>query len=119
MLKTIPELIAQAKQNVNAITAKEALGICQKCEGILIDVREPEEFIRKSIKNAVNIPRGVLEMQAVQLFPKADTALFIHCATGGRATLAAEQLQRIGYNNVTPISCNFDDVYSVQESLCK
>jgi len=117
MLKTIPQLVAEARLTTQAISAKEALPKCIQCEGILIDVREPAEYAQKSVANAINIPRGVLEMQIVNLCPKANTALFIHCATGGRATLAAEQLHRIGYTNVTVISCKLDDVYSVQESL--
>ena len=40
----------------------------------------------------------------------AERPIYLHCATGGRATLAAEQLQRIGYNKVTVISCKAENV---------
>ena len=36
--------------------------------------------------------------------------IYLHCASGGRAALAAEQLQRIGYKNVKAISCGHDEV---------
>ena len=117
MLKTIPQLVAEARENTKTLSASEALPECMQCQGILIDVWERDEYSQKSVTHAINIPRGILEMQIVNLCPKADTPIFIHCATGGRATLAAEQLQRLGYNKVTVISCKLEDVYNVQESL--
>ena len=114
MLKTVPELIALAKENTHIQTAAQALPECLATKGVLIDVREVDEFKQKSIIEAVNIPRGILEMQMLKQFPDENTPIYIHCATGGRAALAAEQLQRIGYKKVTAISCHFKDIY--QES---
>lgn len=113
MLKTVPELIALARQNVTTLAAKEALSACQQCAGVIIDVREPAEYTQKALEQSINIPRGILEMQITNVCPKADTPIFIHCATGGRATLAAEQLQRLGYTNVTAITCKLDDICSI------
>ncbi|MEW6984430.1 rhodanese-like domain-containing protein [Colwelliaceae bacterium 6471] len=117
MLKTIPELIALARENITTLVAKDALEKCNQCNGILIDVREPSEFNEKAVPGAINIPRGVLEMQMVNRYPSAHTDIFIHCATSGRAILAAEQLQRLGYTNVNVISCPFDNLYSEYISI--
>ena len=113
MLKTIPEVIAQARQSLNTITAIDAVEKCKHEKGIIIDVREPAEFAEKSGNNTINIPRGLLEMKMLQLHPDENLAVFIHCATGVRATFAAEQLQRVGYNNVWVITCMIDDVCGV------
>ena len=110
MLKTIPEVIAQARQSLSTITAVDASEKCKNENGIIIDVREVAEFAEKSGSSTVNIPRGVLEMKMLQMHPDANLAIFIHCATGIRATLAAEQLKRVGYNNVWVITCMIDDV---------
>ena len=110
MLKTIPEVIAQARQSLNTITATDAAVKCTAENGITIDVREPAEFAEKSANGAINIPRGLLEMKMLQLHPNENLAIFIHCATGARATFAAEQLQRVGYKNVWVITCPLDDV---------
>ena len=110
MLKTIPSIIAQIRTTLNCIPASEALPMCEQQKGILIDVREPEEYAQKSANNAVNIPRGVLEMKVLTLYPNAQQAIFIHCASGVRATFAAEQLQRLGYENIWVITCQLDDV---------
>ena len=114
MLKTIPELILQAEQKVNTVKAAEGLSLIKNTTALLIDVREPEEFNKDHLPAAINIPRGILEMQMVGKYPNANTVIITHCASGVRAVLAAEQLQRVGYSNVTAISCKFEDIYSVQ-----
>ena len=48
--------------------------------------------------------------------PDADMEIYLHCASGGRAALAAEQLQRIGYTNVKAISCQHNDVCQAQKN---
>lgn len=113
MLKTIPEVIAKARESLNTITAADAVLKCKNDKGIIIDVREPAEFNEKSARGAINIPRGLLEMKMLQMHPNEDLAIFIHCATGARATFAAEQLKRVGYKNVWVITSMLDDVCCV------
>ena len=113
MLKTIPEIIAKARESLNTITAADAVVKCKHDKGIVIDVRESAEFNEKSAGGAINMPRGLLEMKMLQLHPNEDLAIFIHCATGARATLSAEQLKRVGYKNVWVITCMLEDVCCV------
>ena len=113
MLKSIPEVIAQARKSLNTITAADAAVKCKDENGIIIDVREPAEFAEKSGTSTINIPRGLLEMKMLQMHPDENLAIFIHCATGARATFAAEQLKRVGYKNVWVITCMIDDVCCV------
>lgn len=110
MLKTIPSLIPDIQKSIQCITAQEGLLKCENEQGILIDVREPAEFAQKSAENAINIPRGILEMKALELYPDAKKPIYVHCATGIRAQLSAEQLIRLGYENVWAITCKLDDV---------
>ena len=55
-------------------------------------------------------------MKITEHFSDADTPVFIHCATSARATLAAEQLQRIGYTRVSVISCPLEAISKAQGS---
>lgn len=110
MLKQIPEVIADAMKTLNTITAQEAAQKCKNENGIIIDVREPAEFAEKSANNAINIPRGLLEMKMLQMYPDENLAIFIHCATGARATFSAEQLKRVGYKNIWVITSMLDDI---------
>ena len=110
MLKTIAELVAETKNTIQCINAQDAAVKCAEMQGVLIDVREPAETAQQVVNGAVSIPRGVLEMKMMTLYPDADQAIFIHCASGVRACLAAEQLVRLGYNNVWAITCKLDEV---------
>lgn len=107
-LKTIAELIREISINVRKVTAEQAAKEIPQTNGLFIDVREPAEFASSAANGTINIPRGVLEMKMIELEKDANRAIYLHCATAGRATLSAEALARVGYNNVTVISCRFD-----------
>lgn len=109
MLTSIADLMAQVRKGLRLINIQAAKKeMATRDNAILLDVREPQEVIEQPVNGAVNIPRGVLEMQALQRFTDAQTPLYIHCATGIRASLAAEQLQRIGFENVSVITCDLE-----------
>ena len=113
MLKAIPDLIAEAANNVRRITAEEAKGELAGNNGLLVDVREPAEYEAGAAKEAVNFPRGQLEMKMVEFEKDADRPIYLYCRSGARATLAVEQLNRVGYNNVTCVSSPQDQVRAV------
>lgn len=106
------ELCAKAKSNVDEIdvdTLQQRI-----TEGArVIDVREPGEYAAGHIRQAVNMPRGVLEMQLNQhpdvagyddaLQRIADKPLYLICRSGGRSALAAESLQRMGFDKVISV----------------
>lgn len=113
MILSIPDLVALAKKNVTCISAKEAF---EDKNATFIDVREPAEFNASPVANSIQIPRGVLEMNIAKHCSNAEASIYLHCASGGRAALAAEQLQRIGYQQVKAISCKHDDVCQAQKN---
>jgi len=83
-------------------------------ENILVaDFRESPEVAQRSINCSTNIPRGVLEMKITELTQDPSTPICVHCASGDRAALAAEQLMRIGFTNVKAISSGIDHISSV------
>ncbi len=116
MLKTIPELVAEARTGVRCMEAEQAIAEARKNGGTVIDVREPPEVEQSPVPGSLNLPRSVLEMQALAQIPDPQTPLYLHCASGVRASLAAEQLQRLGYENVTVITCDADKVRNAVSS---
>ena len=115
MLKSIPELISEVAGSVRTVDAETARRESRERNGIIIDIRESEEVDIKTAKGTYHIPRGVLEMKLPQLCPDHDRPIYLHCASGGRARLAVEQLERLGYVDVTAISCGIDDICRVFE----
>ncbi|MFZ2234821.1 MAG: rhodanese-like domain-containing protein [Dokdonella sp.] len=111
MTKTAADLVADALSEIREIAPKQ-FARDRKC--VLIDVREPAEFATGHIDGAINIPRGVLEFQ-VDADPAVanvsdpalshkEQAIVIYCRTGGRAALAVQSLQRLGFSDVCSIA---------------
>lgn len=105
MLKTIPEIVEKLKHTTRLLTADEAAVEIEANNGLLIDVREPAECKAIVARGAINIPRGVLEMKTLELEKNAMRPIYLHCASGVRAIFAAEQLTRVGYENISVITC--------------
>ena len=117
MLKTIPELMSEIRQTIQTTSAKDAYEYAQKEKCIFIDVREPQEVAESPVSHSINLPRGVLEMNITKLTSDENHPIFLHCATGGRASFAAEQLIRLGYKNVWAIICPHSYVCSAQKKV--
>lgn len=115
MLNTIPSIVSDIRKDILAINSAEAFRECAENTGIIIDVREPNEVKQSPISGSINIPRGVLEMKMLELYPNADLPIYIHCASGVRAIFSAEQLQRVGYGNVKAITCKLSDIQETQK----
>ena len=113
MLKTLPELIKEASAALRIVDAQTARAELKENQGVLVDVREPAEVNARANTTALNVPRGLLEIKMPEKFPAADHPIYLHCATGGRARLGAEQLERLGYQRVTAISCGIEIVCEV------
>lgn len=69
---------------------------------IIIDVREPFEFMTGHVKGAINIPPSKLMAGATKLqdVPK-NAEIILYCRTGSRSAVAANILQSLGYTNLT------------------
>jgi phage shock protein E len=68
---------------------------------VIIDVREPFEFMMGHVDGALNIPPQKLMAGAKQLsdVPK-DTKVIVYCRSGSRSAVAMNILHDLGYTNV-------------------
>jgi rhodanese-related sulfurtransferase len=109
---TAADLVAEARARIREV-APSALS-SEAAKAVLIDVREPAEYEAGHLASAINIPRGVLEFQ-VDAHPAVANVtepalahrqrpVVLYCRTGGRAALAADSLQRIGFSDVRSIA---------------
>ena len=112
---SINELVARTKSQIKTVKMPEFKAAFDKNDvGILVDVRNENEFADGFIPGAVNVPRGLIEFRIWKLvgFPdktKMDTKMTLYCATGGRCALATKSLQDLGFTNVTSADMKFDD----------
>jgi len=106
MLIDIKTRLNNIAVDIRTVTAEQAASEIKQNKGTLIDVREAAEVSAHPVRASVHIPRGVIEMKALELFKDANTALYLHCASGVRARLAAEQLSNMGYSNISVVTCS-------------
>jgi len=81
---------------------------------LLLDVRDENELISGHLPGTVNVSRGRLEFRIWKLVGYPDRVdmnrkIYVQCASGGRATLAAKRLKDIGFTNVTAVVMELAD----------
>ena len=99
--KTFQELVQEAKSRIREISQEELKQwLAENKDVVLLDVREPEDFKAGAIPGAVNLPRGILELEIDDVVPNQDKTVVAYCGGGSRSALAADTLQVMGYENV-------------------
>jgi len=95
------KLVNDAKSRVketNVPDVKRRMDAGEKL--VLVDVREESEWARGHLPGAVHMGKGVIERDIEQRVPDANTTVVLYCGGGFRSALAADNLQKMGYNNV-------------------
>ena len=111
MIKTAGELISEAQTQINCVDAISAKSLYQNSvNAVIIDVRESQNVENSKLKDSINISRGLIEMKIAKHCPDSETLILTHCGGGGRASLAALTLQKMGYTNVHAITATFEDI---------
>ena len=108
-MKTAHDLVAAAKTHVREVSVAEADQAIAAAD-VLVDVREADEFAAGHLAGAMHISRGLLEFKfsANPALQARDLKIVLYCKTSGRAALAANSLQEMGYLNVQSIAGGFD-----------
>ncbi|MBN7824809.1 rhodanese-like domain-containing protein [Bowmanella dokdonensis] len=116
-MKTAPQLVEEVKQGIKEVPVTTLENqLAHKI--VLIDVREPDEYLQGFIPGAVNLPRGILETSLTTL-PQAKGAeapldelaqheIYLYCRSGARSALATESLMRMGFNRVYSVAGGFE-----------
>ena len=115
-IKSSKKLVEEANKSIESLTASEVKSLVEKKEITLIDVRDIRELWKEGvIKNAIHIPRGMLEFW---LDPESSyyqekkiknlKKMVFYCALGLRSALATKTLVDMGFNNVANVSGGFD-----------
>lgn len=114
MIKTASILIDEAKLQISCLDIASAKALYERSEAkVILDVREVEAANQSKVNDSLNIARGLIEMKMPTLYTDPSTLILVHCAGGGRASLAALSLQKMGYTNVHAITAKFEDIRQV------
>ena len=114
MIKTAGELISEAQTQIDCVDAISAKLLYQNSvNAVIIDVREAQNAENSKLKDSINISRGLIEMKIAKHCPDSETLILTHCGGGGRASLAALTLQKMGYTNVHAITATFNEIKEI------
>lgn len=98
-------LVDEAKERVREITPEETRSRMEAdANVVLVDVREESEWEAGHIRGALHIGKGVIERDIETQVPDTDAAIILYCGGGYRSALAADNLQKMGYTNVSSMA---------------
>ena len=95
------KLVNEAKSRINECTVADV--VRWKKEGTkfhFVDCREDSEWQAGRAQGAIHLGKGVIERDIEGKIPDKKSQVVIYCGGGFRSALAAEALQRMGYENV-------------------
>lgn len=98
-------LVEDAKQSIQEISAPD---LKRKLDGgdrfHLVDVREAEEYAAGHLPGAQPLCKGILERDIEAAVPDPKAEIVLYCGGGYRSALAADNLQKMGYQRVLSLT---------------
>jgi rhodanese-related sulfurtransferase len=112
---SVKELVARTRAQVRTMdmaTFKSTLD--KRAAGLIVDVREPGEYASGHVPGAINIPRGLIELNIWPHvgFPDStdlNRKITLYCGSGVRCILAAKSLQDLGFTNIIAVDMRIAD----------
>ena len=94
-------LCNDAKTRIHEITIDQVDALLEGGEGFcLIDVRDQDEFDSFRIESATFLSKGWIEAKIHTIVEDKDAKIVLYCGSGYRSALAADNLQKMGYQDV-------------------
>jgi len=96
-------LCDDARSRIRELSVTEAARIAREPGTLLVDVREESEWAAGHAAGAIHLSKGIIERDIETRVPDPHTRLLCYCGGGYRSALVADNLRKMGY----------DEVYSV------
>lgn len=110
-MRSLEDYVNEALKYVRQVSPEETLVRIKSGEWLILDVREPDEYAAGHLPNAINIPRGFLEVKADLVHYKKDERLqnrnqrvVCYCGGGHRSAMAARVLQEMGFQEAVSMA---------------
>ena len=89
----------EIKNGVTSVTCEKALDL-QASDGILVDVREKDEYEESHLEGAINIPYTTILDKIDEYATDKDSVIIVYCKSGKRSGIAAKSLSEAGYTKI-------------------
>lgn len=94
-------LCDDAKTRIQEITVDDAADMMGQEDVFLIDVRDTDEYDAFRIANAIHLSKGWAEAKIHTVVHDKDAPVILYCGGGNRSALVADNLQKMGYTDVS------------------
>ena len=95
------KIVDEARKNIREVTVNDVKKMLDQGEKFhLVDVREESEWAKDHLPGAIHLGKGVIERDIEQRLPETSATIVLYCGGGYRSALAADNLRRMGYENV-------------------
>ena len=92
------------KGAAGGVEPTEAVLLINREKAVLTDVCEPAEYAQGHAMGSKNIPLGQLETQLPLMVKNKSLPVILVCQVGGRASRAATQAKKLGYERAQALS---------------
>ncbi|MCQ8104153.1 rhodanese-like domain-containing protein [Methylomonas sp. SURF-2] len=96
----IQDLLSNSFNAYESISPLIAVTKMNDDKTVIIDVREPNEFVKSHIENAINIPQGKIDEKLPTLEKHKTHPIIVVCQTGARSVPACKTLTKAGFELV-------------------
>ncbi|MDO8845503.1 MAG: rhodanese-like domain-containing protein [Methylicorpusculum sp.] len=100
----IQDLFESFTNNFKSLSPMLAIVKMNSQGATILDVREPAEFSKGHIEDAINIPAGKIEEQISQLSGSKSSPVIVVCQTGTRSVPACRTLTKAGFTDIYTIT---------------
>lgn len=98
------KLVDKIKPQIKELTVADLnKKMSNQCSFYLIDVREHDEFQQGSIPRAISLSKGIIERDIEKFIPDLEAEIVVYCSGGFRSCLVADNLQKMGYRQVSSL----------------
>jgi len=108
------DMVAEAKEQIQNLSAEEMKAEHDSGEAVIVDIRDHRElYLKGKVPGAVHAPRGMLEFwvdPASEYYREVfhpDKRYILYCAGGGRSALAAKAMKDMGYPDIAHLEPGF------------
>ena len=88
----------------SGLTVSAAVHLINREKAVVIDVSEPGEFDASHVNGAKNVPLGDLDKRLPEVVKNKSLPLVLVCASGARASRAAAQAKKLGFEQAQALS---------------
>ena len=96
--------LRQMLSGVTSVPISQAIQLVNRQNGVIVDVREVDEFKSGHIPKAVNVPLSALTAKTKELEKYKNKPVVLCCRSGQRSGQAAVQLRKQGFTSVHNLS---------------